>query len=348
MKIIHILQSSYFSGAENVVCQIIKMFKSDLQYSMTYVSRGGEIESILKQMDIPFYKLENFDLKSIHKAINILKPDIIHVHDISASVLVSIASLGKPCKIISHVHVNNSDMSKINIKTLCYALSTIKYKHIFWVSQSCFDGFVLKKLVNRKSTVLPNVIDKSLIIKKANSDNKEYNYDVAYVGRLTEQKDPARLILVLDKLISKYQNIKIVIVGKGNLEEATKKLVIKHGLEKNIKFTGFMENPLKLLKDSKVMIMTSKYEGLPMTVLEAMALGVPIVSTPVDGLKDVVIQGVNGYLENSDEMLVKRLYDIICDSNLQQKLSLGAKHRFDELNNVKEYKLNLKKFYREK
>ena len=49
-----------------------------------------------------------------------------------------------------------------------------------------------------------------------------------------------------------------------------------------------MSNPLRLLECSKVMIMTSKYEGLPMTVLEAMALGVPLVSTPVDGLKDII------------------------------------------------------------
>lgn len=344
-KIMHVLQSANFSGAENVVCQIVKMFDDNPEYKMIYVSRGGNIESVLEQMGIPFYRLEKLNLKSIRKAINILEPDIIHAHDISASVLAGVASIGKKCKIISHVHVNNSNMSKINIKTICYIISTIRYKHVFWVSRSCFDKFIFKNIVRKKSTILYNVMDKKLILKKENMDHNVYSFDVAYVGRLTEQKDPLRLVKVLAKLITLKADSKIAIVGQGNLEKDVKRMVEQFNLENNIIFTGFMNNPLKLLADSKVMIMTSKYEGLPMTVLEAMALGVPLVSTPVDGLKDIIEQGVNGYLENDDDVLAKRLYDIISDSGLRNRMSLATQKQFDDINDLEKYKASLQASY---
>ena len=150
-----------------------------------------------------------------------------------------------------------------------------------------------------------NVIDKEPIISKRNQDPHEYNYDVVFIGRITEQKDPDRLIAVLKELAERMPGMKIAIAGTGNLEGHMKKLAEQYNLMSNIDFFGFMSNPLKLLSDTKVMIMTSKFEGLPMTVLEAMALGVPVVSTPVDGLKEVITNGINGYLESENSQLVK-------------------------------------------
>ena len=69
---------------------------------------------------------------------------------------------------------------------------------------------------------------------------------------------------------------------------------------------GYMSNPYKALKSAKVFLMASRYEGTPMSVLEAMALGVPVVSTPVDGIADVVEPGINGYLEEEDDALAEK------------------------------------------
>ena len=347
MKVIHILQSSHFSGAENVVCQIIKLFENNSDYEMLYVSRGGTVEPVLEQMGIPYYKLERFNVQSVRKAIKELKPDIVHAHDISASTIAALATIGTKCRVISHVHVNNSNMSCVNIKTVVYGISTLRFSRIFWVSQSCYDGYVFKKFVERKSNVLRNMMIKSAIIEKKDCDLNNYNYDVAYVGRLTEQKDPDRLIEVLRQLVKKIPAVKIAIVGTGNLEEHTRHLAEQNSLMNNINFLGFMNNPLKVLEGSKVMIMTSKYEGLPMTVLEAMALGVPIVSTPVDGLKDVIVNGVNGYLEDENELLVQRLFNIIDNIDLRNQLSDKAAEEFNKINDLSLYKAEIKRAYEE-
>ena len=70
------------------------------------------------------------------------------------------------------------------------------------------------------------------------------------------------------------------VIGTGELEEVTKTLSHNKGLDNNLHFLGFMSNAYGILEHSKLMIMTSRWEGTPMCALEAMALGVPIVSTP--------------------------------------------------------------------
>ena len=238
MRILHLLQSGHFSGAENVVCQIFEMMRDESDIQMAYCSRDGQIREALAERKIMFYPLKTFSIFEVKKIIKEYQPDIIHAHDISASICAAFSTLGKKCKVISHVHVNNSDMAKINIKTICYSISTICYKHIFWVSQSCFDGFVLKKIIQKKSSVLYNVINEDSIAKRKNEDKNIYCYDIAYVGRLTEQKDPMRLIDVLKKVIELCPECQIAIVGEGNLEKNVREKVKKEKLESNITFMG--------------------------------------------------------------------------------------------------------------
>lgn len=345
MKILHLLQSQRFSGAENVACQIIEMFRDDAGFEMAYCSRDGQIRETLNERDIAFYPIKEMSVSEVKRVVKEYNPDIIHAHDITASVLAVLVAFGRKCKVISHVHVNNSNMARINKKTLLYEIITHWFSYIFWVSRSCYDSYVFRKRVEKKSEVLSNVMDKESIINRCNADSHEYRYDVVFIGRITEQKDPDRLIDVVKKLAEKLPGVKVAIAGTGDLEEHTKKLVENYNLISIVDFLGFMSNPLKLLFDAKVMLMTSKFEGLPMTVLEAMALGTPVVSTPVDGLKEVISNGINGYLESENSQLVQKMIDIIKNTELRSQLSQNCIRKFDEMNNLAEYKDRLHKVY---
>ena len=90
------------------------------------------------------------------------------------------------------------------------------------------------------------------------------------------------------------------------------------------------------------MVMTSRWEGTPMCALEAQALGVPIVSTPTDGLSDLVENGKTGFLSDDDETLAERLLSIIKDDSLRSSLSDSATCFAQEFNNVENYKLEIK------
>ena len=135
---------------------------------------------------------------------------------------------------------------------------------------------------------------------------------------MTYPKNPYRLIKVLSLVKKEKSDIKVAIVGTGDLEEETKKMVVDYGLSENVSFLGFQKNPLKMLWDSKVMIMTSLWEGTPMCALEAVSLNVPIVSTPTDGLLEIVTNESIGYLSDDDSILSQRCLEIITNHKDKQ------------------------------
>lgn len=343
MKVLHLLQSNRFSGAENVVFQIIRMFKNDNDIEMLYCSRDGQIREALDEHGICFAPICELSIKEVKRVIREHKPDIIHAHDMRAS-FVAARACGK-LPLISHVHNNNFDSRGFSVKSIAYFLAARKAKHIFWVSQSSFDGYAFHKKIESKSTVLYNIIDIDSLCNKMRMDENHYDYDMVYVGRLTHQKNPQRLMRVCEKIVAKMPNVNIGVVGTGDLEGETKALCNELNLHNNVHFLGFQSNPLKMLHDSKVMLMTSRWEGTPMCALEAMALGVPIVSTPTDGLCELIVDEYNGYLSDSDIVLAQKAIEIISDDTLYRALSERAKEKALSINAIAPYKSKIRGSY---
>lgn len=343
MKVLHVLASNKFSGAENVVCQIMSMFQGDADLQTAYCSPDGEIREAILERGFCFIPLQSLKQKELKKAIKAYAPDVIHAHDMRASF--AVARCAGKIPYVSHIHNNAFDSRGLSLKSLAYLYAGKKAKHIFWVAESSFEGYAFHKKLAGKSSVLYNVIDVESLYKKAELDTNSYDYDIAYIGRLTYPKNPQRLMQVLRLVKEKIPKVKIAVVGAGDLEEETKTLAKEYGLLDNIHFFGFMKNPLKVLKESKVMVMTSRWEGTPMCALEAMALGVPIVSTPVDGLKDLIKNGKNGYLYATDNYLSKSLADIVEDEELREKLSTAQKEKSLQINDVEKYKKEIEKAY---
>lgn len=343
MRIIHLLQSPRFSGAENVVCQIIGLFKNDSEYEMMYCSRDGQIREALIERDIPFIPIDDICVDEVKRVIKEYKPDVIHAHDMRASFVVARASHGTP--VISHIHNNSFDSRSLSLKSLAYLYAAFKSKHIFWVSDSSFNGYAFHELLSNKSEILYNIINIEALYKKMKLDSKNYDYDIVYLGRLSQPKNPARLLTVLRKVVDKNQNVRIAVVGTGELERNVHEEADRLGLDHNIDFLGFVNNPYKILHDAKLMIMTSLWEGTPMCVLEAMSLGVPVVSTPTDGVKVVVESGETGYLSDNDNELADFCCRLLSDSRLRATQSVNAKNRARTLMDIDDYKKKISQAY---
>ncbi len=342
-RVLHILASDRFSGAENVVCQIINMHRDDDSVSMAYCSPDGQIRQALEKQGIPFYPIKALSVKELSRVRKEFNPDIVHAHDMRAS-FVSALSFGRT-KLISHIHNNSFDSRGISPKAILYILAATKASHIFWVSKSAFEGYAFHRLFGKKSSVLYNVIDIDALYEKMRSDESEYDYDIVYVGRLSYPKNPQRLLNVLKDTVSKVPDVKIGIIGTGELEAETKALCNELHLEENVHFLGFKENPLKVLSDAKVMVMTSHWEGTPMVALEAMALGVPIVTTPTDGMCELITDGENGYISDSDDVLTDALVKLVTDNDLRNILSENTLSRARQINDIPKYKATLSEYY---
>jgi len=99
------------------------------------------------------------------------------------------------------------------------------------------------------------------------------------IGRLTEQKGQWFLIRAFKKVVEKYPNAKLIILGEGELRGKLEDLVKKLNLENNVFLLGIHKNPFKFLKNSQCYVFTSLWEGLPNTLIEALTLNLPVIST---------------------------------------------------------------------
>ena len=345
MKVMHVLNSRIYSGAEKVVCQIIKDFERSGDGEMVYCSPESDIvDKMLAEQGVTYLKVDSLTPGNLKRVIDREKPDLIHAHDMRAG-LVSALCCGK-IPLVSHIHNNAYDARGLSLKSIGYLIAGYKAKKIIWVSNSSYEGYLFHKLFAKKSLVLYNIIDTELIFDKKAQDTNTYDYDMIYVGRLTYQKDPQRLMRLCARLKEGKPDLNVAIVGTGELLEEVTALRDQLGLQENVHFLGFQSNPIKMVHDSKAMILTSRWEGTPMCALEAMALGTPIVSTPSDGMKDLLTDGVSGYLTDDDERMAQVLLKIMTEPEHRQMLSENAKQTFAKINDAPKYKQTIESCYR--
>lgn len=345
-KVMHLISTDVFSGAENVACQIINGFSKNNDYKMIYVSKLGSNKKCLEDRSIPYYKLDKFNYKCIKKAVQDFKPDIIHAHDIKASIYASL--FYKQSKIVSHIHSNHENMRNFNFKPFLYNIVSNRFSKIIWVSKSALNDYYYSNKVQQKSIVLYNVIDSKGISSKANQDKNQYSFDIIYLGRMVYAKNPIRLIKIVNEVIKKRPETTVALVGTGELEQDVRKEIHEYNLEKNITLFGFQENPYKILSSSKIMLMTSRYEGTPMCALEAIACGVPIISTPTDGLKELIESGNDGFICYTDEEMVNTILKTLNDKKILRQLNSNMQNKNKQINNFKQYINSIKTIYESK
>lgn len=354
IKVLHILSSHVYSGAENVVYQIVNMFREDSGYEMLYCSPDGPIREALEARQVPFRPVAKVGYQELREVIREYQPEVIHAHDVKAGIMA--AAIAGKIPVISHIHACFDTMTRVSLKSLSYLSVSWKFKKIFWVSDSSLKRYAFYKQIQGKSQVLYNVIDKKRLADQIQADSGNYDYDVVFLGRFTDQKNPERLVKILELVKEKMievaeverreeQPFRGAMIGTGELYDSVKHTVETRNLSKVIALPGYMSNPYKALKSAKVFLMASKYEGTPMSVLEAMALGVPVVSTPVDGIADVVEPGVNGYLEKEDDALAEKIVLLLSNPKKQKEMSEAAARHFDEICNLEHYRDILNQTY---
>lgn len=345
IRVLHVLQSNTYSGAENVVCQIVEMFRVNPEYTMAYTSPDGKIKTVLEQKSIQYIPLQRLSVHDVRKAINEFSPDVIHTHDIAASVISTLAARNTP--IVAHVHGNHLNMRKITLKSLLVMLMSKRWKKIIWVSKSAIDDYCFNQKVKSNSIVLPNIILKNSVTEKIQEAIVNENYDCIFLGRINSIKNPIRAIDILNGVKRSIPDIKAAFVGEGALFEDCKKHIAELGLENNIKMFGYLENPMGILSKSKLLLMTSVYEGTPMCALEAMALGLPIVSTPTDGIVDLIEQGRTGVYDSSDSKLIDAIVDLLGNTIKYKEFKERTIIRFESLMDVKKYTDTLDTVYKQ-
>lgn len=341
MKVLHILKSSHLSGAENVVADICMMYEGE--YEMMYCSPKGPIEQALVDRGVKYLSINKWNCKEVKHAIKTFNPDIIHAHDVFASVVTAMASVKIP--VISSLHVNQNNMRKVNLKSVLYLIASKKIKKIIVVSESCLTDYIFRKQIEKKTIYLRNIIYAPRIENLIQKDLNNYNFDFVYIGRISFQKNPQKVAEVASAVLKNRPTAVFGVIGDGDLKNEMESIFKEQSVGERVVFTGRIPYPYKALKQAKCMLMCSRFEGTPIAALEAMALGVPIVSTPVDGMRSIVIDGKTGHLFSENEQLAQVIERLIEDKNWHDDMSMASIEQFNNLNNQKYYKDILRTLY---
>ena len=172
----------------------------------------------------------------------------------------------------------------------------------------------------------PNADYKDIRAEFGISDDKTL---VGYLVRMTAQKDPFTMVHAIKEVSLTNKNIVFLMVGNGELLDATKKMAAELGVTEQIVFSNFRSDVPDILKAIDIYCLPSLWEGMPIGMLEAMAMGKACIASSVDGTKELVNDGVNGLLINTkdSDMLAKQIINL--HLHPEKRAALG--------NNAKEY-----------
>ncbi len=154
------------------------------------------------------------------------------------------------------------------------------------------------------------------------------------VARFSEQKDHETLLRALSNV--KDMNWDLNLVGKGKLEYKYKKLVVELGIDKKVNFLGQRNDIAQLLAKSHVFILISHWEGYPLSILEAMRAGLPVIASNVGGNSEAVKNNVNGYLIEKEDIqgLTKSIRTLLESKDLREMFGNNNINEFREKHTV--------------
>ena len=283
------------------------------------------------------------DLKAFGALIREIKkfdPDVIHTHTAKAGLLGRMAGLvAKPSAKRLHTyhgHLLHGYFGKSKTRVIIFI-----EKILGWISHGLISigTSVMKDLLSvgigstsKFHVIFPGLQDLAAMPKiQAQSElgldpDKLY---VVFVGRLTQIKRPDRLVEVTAELKKSFTNVHVLVAGAGELFDSTKR--VAESLDLPMTFYGWRTDIARVLSASDIAVLCSDNEGIPLTLIQAAQAGLPIVSTDVGSVSDIVKQGINGSLVGcSTSELADALKLLIEDPDLRARYGAAGKARAAE------------------
>lgn len=344
--------ASTLSHIENFHIPYLEQFKK-LGYVVHVMGKPNNKSEILyadKIISIPFEK-SMFSLKNFiiaFKMSNLIKDENYDIISIHTSLAAFFTRLGivlcskKPKLVINTVHGylfdDKSSFSKKSIMLLAenfmkcvtnvvIVMNSIDY-NIATKHKLYKDNIYLINGMGINLSLFPPISpeDKALLRKKYNFS--ESDFLLVYVAEFSKRKNQKFLLDSINNLIKEgFKDIKLLLLGDGKLLDELRIYSKNLGISNNVVFVGYSKDTCTYYQMSDVCVSSSRSEGLPFNIMEAMSVGLPIIASNVKGHSDLVIQNENGFLfeyDNTDEFnnYIKSIYK---DKIIQYKLGIKSK-----------------------
>lgn len=328
MKILYGITLSEWGGAQAHLFDLIKSQKNLGNDVCVFIGEDGELSKRLRDIGIKdVYILNNLKhhispindvkaVKEVRKLIKSFEPDIVHVHSSKAGVIGRIGAYKESVASIFTAHSWAFTEGVPKVKRLLYIMIerflARKTSHIISVSKYD-DELALKcKVLNNK--IQHSVVYNGVEPIKRSLVNLPSKLNLVMVARFSEPKDHEGLIKELSKIDSSLYTL--TLVGDGPNLDRTKELIKELGMQNIIRCVGFQSDVEKYLHEANCFILVSKREGFPISILEAMAVGIPVIASDVGGISEQIISNKTGFLLRSNDDIAPTVLKLTNDKKM--------------------------------
>ena len=309
MKILYVITGLGLGGAEKVVCDLAdQMSNLGHQVKIAYLTGKVVVRPKNINVDIIPLDLNNFyglylASKKYKKLIQDFQPDVVHAHMVHANIFTRINRIGCAIpKLICTAHNSNEGG---RLRMIAYRLTNFLSDFNSNVSQEATESLISKGAFNKNNlTTVYNGIDLSKF-KSFKTEKKNDEIMVLSVGRFNEQKDYPNLFKAIKILKdnSLIEKVKFYIVGDGELRSYLEKTIEDYGIKNNVVLLGKRSDIPELLNQADYFVLSSRHEGLPTVVIEAMACETFVVATDCGGSAEILGEtGILVPIEDSEAL----------------------------------------------
>ncbi len=285
------------NGAETFFVDLVREMATHDEIELHVIALYDKIDPTFEELrhtpNLRFYTLgkkKGIDFacaRRLRKLIRSIKPDIVHGH--RAYLATYWLAFGRRKQPFSLVHTCHNVIEPYDqLKKFFYR----RHLLTFVALSEVVEGVVRTSFPNARIETIYNGIRLPKI------PNEEKQYDFICIAAFRPVKNHRLLIDAFEEYWKEHKDATLVCLGIGDLLEETKAYVASRETGKNIFFFGLQPNVYSYLARSKVFVLSSDYEGTPVSILEAMNAGLPIACTNVGGIPDMVKEGVNGFMCN--------------------------------------------------
>lgn len=335
-NILFIVRTMGLGGTENVVLQLCEIL-SDKVNKIVVCSSGGVHEKSLREMGINHYITPDIASKKpmdilkcywlIKNIINKEKITIVHSHHRMAAFYAEFAA---PKKIVKVANAHNTFTDKKKLTQLAYRNTRVIAVGEM-VKKNLVEYFEIPK---EQICVIHNAVkpfDGNIVqIEELYQERKKGNVLIGNIGRLSEQKGMNYFIEAAGITAKTHPKVRFIIVGDGEEREQLHAQVKAKGLQDKVLFFGYRSDIQNVMSQLDFVVLSSLWEGLPLTPIEAYSVGKTVIGTAVDGTPEIIRDGVDGYLvePRNPMQLAEKMNELIENSEMRKELELQAKERY--------------------
>jgi glycosyltransferase involved in cell wall biosynthesis len=345
LKILFVRTGMTYGGADRITLNILKDFdRNKFSCDLALVKKSGEFIN-----EIPD-DIKIIDLKAVNSFLSFLplitiirktNYDVIYstCGGTNASAIVAARLSGKKVRVVVSERNVMLPPGKNKIKQLLQhtfkKLTYPKADYVTVVSKALKNEVLHETNVNRtkiKVVYNPIINNDLLLLKEERLDCPIFNTEIPVilaVGRFVYQKDYPTLFRAFKKVITQT-SARLFILGIGPLESELKDLVKTMGISEYVVFAGFDKNPFKYMKHCSVFVLSSRHEGMPGVLIQALACGAVVVATDCPtGPSEIIDDGINGFLVpvGNDVVMSKKILELLHNTELKKTFDLHSQEK---------------------